>query len=320
MYDAECSVPMICEDDDRVEMDDKMKLARYYVRIDDTTYSFVEDVVKELKSAFYRPIWDSYKGQAKLEKREVVTPNLYRLPDSNLDLIMNDIKTFWESEDKYKKFGNVYKRSILLYSVPGNGKTSLINILAFDLIKEYNGLVITINSIDDLYAYPKCVERIRNIEPKRKILTILEDFDGIIKNEAQETMLLQLLDGNNQFDNIVTIATTNHIKNINQAFLNRPSRFNLLIKYDTPSKEVREYYFTHKWQDSGVDVNDENVKKLLNEMTEKSEGYTFDYCKELAELVFISNLTAEEAATKINKRISMDGKLSEGDNTKKVGF
>lgn len=319
MYDSDCSVPMIC-DEDRIEMDDKMTLARYYVRIDDTTYSFVEDVVKKLEPAFYRPIWDGYKGQARLEKRAVVTPNLYRLPDANLDLIMNDIKTFWKSEDKYKKFGNVYKRSILLYSVPGNGKTSLINILAFDLIKEYNGLVITINSIDDLYAYPKCVERIRNIEPKRKILTIFEDFDGIIKNESQETMLLQLLDGNNQFDNIVTIATTNHIKNINQAFLNRPSRFNLLIKYDTPTKEVREYYFTHKWQDSGVDVNDKDVKKLLAEMTEKSDGYTFDYCKELAELVFISNLSAEEASTKINKRISMDGKLSEDNNTKKVGF
>jgi DNA replication protein DnaC len=91
--------------------------------------------------------WNYFFPSSKLDTKRVhlivcdITKENYGLSTEILD----DIKRFWESEERYKQFGNVYKRNILLYSLPGNGKTSLINILCHKLIDEHDGVVIFID-------------------------------------------------------------------------------------------------------------------------------------------------------------------------------
>lgn len=304
------------------EEEKKPVSAKHYVRMGTSTFGFVDDVVDEIPSGFYRPNWDGYNQKAFLEKREVVTPKLYHLPDEVFETIINDITHFWESRDKYEAFGNVYKRNILLHSVAGNGKTSLINLLAAMLIEKHNGIIMSINSIPDLIAYPKCLERMRQIEPDRPIITIIEDFDGIVgQDKSAETMLLQILDGNQQYSNVVTIATTNYIEQLKPSFTNRPSRFNLILEYKKPNEKVRRFYFTNKLQDSGFDVSSEEVINSIERLVKGSEGFTFDYCKELLELIYVMEYSEEDAFKRVNEASKKKGKYTNTEEkANSVGF
>lgn len=295
--------------------------AKNYVNLGLNKYGYVDEVIQSIPAGFYRPCYDNYNQKAFLEKRNVTLPKLYKVPDETFELIYNDIQHFWKSEEKYKAFGNVYKRNILLYSVPGNGKTSLINMLAFDLVNQHNGIIVTINSSEDLRAYSKNIEKIRMIEPNRKIITIIEDFDSIITTDKPaETLLLQLLDGNNQFGNIVTIATTNYVSELKPSFLNRPSRFNLCLEYKKPSEKVRRFYICNKLQDSGIDVSTKENNESIERLVKMSDGFTFDHMKELLELIYVGELSEEDAFKRIKDIVDAKGKYRITEDTSSVGF
>lgn len=299
--------------------------ARHYVKIDSSTFGFVDSVTEQIPNGFYRPTYDNYNQKAYVEKLNIVMPKLYRLPNDVFETIMGDIEYFWkdETKKKYEVFGNVYKRNILLYSVPGNGKSSLINMLCQELMEKHNGLIITINNLQDLVAFPKCIERIRHIEPERKIIVILEDFDGLTnQDKSAESNLLQILDGNAQYDNIICIATTNYIEELKPSFTNRPSRFNLIYEYKKPNAEVRKYYFYNKLKDSGFNMENSNLLEQIDRLTEHSEGYTFDYCKELAELIYVMDYSEEDAFKRIDMAIKMKGKykITEENGSSSIGF
>ena len=279
-------------------------------------------VTKEvLPSGFYKPVWDRYNGRYFFSSKEVIMPKLYVLPNDIQMNILDDIKRFWKSEKRYRQFGQVYKRNILLYSLPGNGKTSLINIICKTLIEDYDGIVICIDNIDELNAYSPCMDRLRDIEPNRKIITLIEDFERLAKDDYYAAMLLQLLDGNGQFDNVVTIATTNYPQILEKRFTCRPSRFNLVIEYKKPNAEVRKAYITNKLSDGGIDVKDEKVQKDIERYVEKTEGYTFDFLKEVIQGIYVDGFTEVEIFDRLEELIKKDGrvKISE-EESKKIGF
>jgi SpoVK/Ycf46/Vps4 family AAA+-type ATPase len=274
-----------------------------------------------LPSGFFRPVYDNYHGKVYLSSKDVVMPSLYILPNDIQETILKDIKTFWDSEERYRQFGNVYKRNILLYSLPGNGKTSLINIICKKLIDEYNGIVICIDNIDDLYSYPNVMERVRSIEPNRKVVTIIEDFEKLANNESASAMLLQTLDGNNQFDNVVTIATTNYPEILEKRFTCRPSRFNLVIEYKKPTAEIRKAYMKMKLSDSGINVEDEKVLADIDRYVQKTEGYTFDFVKEVIQGIYVDGISEVAIFDRLEDLIKKDGKVKiTEDERKKIGF
>lgn len=279
-------------------------------------------VTKEvLPSGFYKPVWDRYNGRFFFTSKEVVMPKLYVLPNDTQISILDDIKRFWKSEERYRQFGQVYKRNILLYSLPGNGKTSLINIICKTLIDDYDGVVICIDNTDELTSYGPCMDRLRSIEPNRRVITLIEDFERLAKDDYYSAMLLQLLDGNSQFDNVVTIATTNYPEILEKRFTCRPSRFNLVIEYKKPDAEVRKAYIENKLSDSGIDIKDTNVKKDIERYVKKTEGYTFDFLKEVIQGIYVDGFTEVELFERLEELIKKDGKVRiTEDASKKIGF
>ena len=249
-------------------------------------------------------------------------PKLYKLPNETQTMILSDVQKFWESEERYRKFGSVYKRNILLYSAPGNGKTSLIHMISNKLINDYNGIIIMINDGDDLAWYSKCVQSFREIEPTRKIVTIIEDFENLTASRQCTGQLLQLLDGNAQIDNMVTIATTNYPQQIESRFTCRPSRFNLVIEYKKPDAETRRAYMTNKLSEGGINVNDEDVKNDIERLVGRSDGYTFDFVKELIQCIYIDGIDEDKVFERLNGLIDQNGniKVTDCDKGKPIGF
>ena len=288
----------------------------------DGQYQMIGATLDSLPCGFYRPFIDGY-GNPFLNKQEISMPKLYELPNDTQSTILNDVKKFWESEDRYRKFGSVYKRNILLYSVPGNGKTSLIQIISNKLINEYNGLIIMVNDCDDLMWYGKCVKAIREIEPNRKMITIIEDFENLTSSRQCTGLLLQLLDGNAQIDNMVTIATTNFPQEIETRFTCRPSRFNLVIEYKKPNDETRRAYITNKLIEGGIDVSSESVKDDIERLVGKSNGFTFDFVKEMIQCIYIDGINEDDVFDRLNGLIDKNGnlKVTEFENGKSsIGF
>jgi SpoVK/Ycf46/Vps4 family AAA+-type ATPase len=134
-------------------------------------------------------------------------------------------------------------------------------------------------------------------------------------------MLLQLLDGNTQFDNVVTIATTNYPQILEKRFTCRPSRFNLVIEYKKPNDEVRRSYITMKLKDAGFDVESTKVKKDIERLVGKTEGYTFDFVKEVIQGIYVDQIDEKVLFDRLNDIIKKNGRVCVSEEeTKKIGF
>lgn len=296
------------------EDSDKKQYFQYKIKGDG--FYPMGSTVTTIPAGFYKPAYDSYSGEHYLMKKNVITPKLYELPNESHDLILNNIKKFWESEEKYRKFKVVYKRNILLYSVPGNGKTCLINLLCRELIEKHNGVIICIDTQRELEYYSKMMGKFREIEPNRKVITIIEDFERLAKDDFFSALLLQILDGNEQLDSVVTIATTNYPEKLEKRFTCRPSRFNLVVEVQKPTRDVREFYITNKLKDGEIEINKKDLKRLLD----KTEGFTFDFVKEVVQGIFIDDIPENIVFERVNKSIQSGGMYKVSEEDKKIGF
>lgn len=250
-------------------------------------------------------------------KDKVELNKLYRLPNTATDLILNDISKFWKSEEVYKKYHRVFRRNYLLYSAPGTGKTSLINLMCEELINIYDGLVFSLTTEEQVEAFPDAVKRIRKIEPDRKIIAIIEDIDGFTQaSNRLNTLLLNILDGNLKLSGLVTIATTNHIEYLEERYTNRPSRFDRVVEFPLPNAESRKIFIEKT-------VLPEDLKKInIDEWVEKTEGFTIDHINELILLFFVFGHSEEESFETMFNMTKTRGMLKNKTsvNKKDIGF
>jgi SpoVK/Ycf46/Vps4 family AAA+-type ATPase len=153
------------------------------------------------------------------------------------ETVLDEVKKFWSSEARYREHKLLYKRGLLLWGPPGSGKTIAVKLLMNNLVKQ-DGIVILAQSIPLLIL---CLKAVRRIEPTRNLIVVLEDIDEII-NFNGESSVLSLLDGENNVDNILHLATTNYPERLGARIINRPSRFDRRVFVGMPSPEARRAY------------------------------------------------------------------------------
>ena len=276
----------------------------------------VSNTFSRLERGYYSIHFSNQLGMF-FTKDKVELNKLYRLPNAATDLILNDISKFWKSEDVYKKYHRVFRRNYLLYSAPGTGKTSLINLMCEELINVYDGIVFSLTTEEQVEAFPDAVKRIRKIEPERKIIAIIEDIDGFTQaSNRLNTLLLNILDGNLKLSGLVTIATTNHIEYLEERYTNRPSRFDRVVEFPLPNAESRKIFIEKT-------VLPEDIKRInLDEWVEKTEGFTIDHINELILLFFVFGHTEEESFETLFGMTKTRGMLKNKSsvNKKEIGF
>jgi len=197
---------------------------------------------------------------------DLVTDDLMELPDPTCAEVLAGIEKFWQMEERYRKHKLLYKRSIGLWGPPGSGKTATISLLAQRFVA-CGGLAILFNGIA-----PDGLPVVRSIEPKRRVLCIMEELDDLLVSYEDE--ILSLLDGETQIDNIVYLATTNYFDKLPATIVNRPSRFDEWIEVPMPSPACRTAY----------------LSKIARELPEDriacwvrdTEGFSIAHLKELA--------------------------------------
>jgi hypothetical protein len=209
------------------------------------------------------------------EKIPVKTEGLLRFPDTNSDKVVDEIQRFWspEVEQKFKTYGLAYKRGILLWGPPGSGKSCTLQLIMADVIKR-GGIVV---KFDDPYLFIDGMRVLRRIQPDTPVVVMLEDIDSIIKM-YNESEVLNILDGVNETERMVFLATTNYPEELGHRIVNRPSRFDKRFKIGFPSAASRKMYFEH------LIGGKKKVKELginLKEWVEDTDKFSIAHLKEL---------------------------------------
>lgn len=225
-------------------------------------YRPIGGTAHELKAGTYRLAYDPGLCVVPMS---VVTDDLIELPDPTSADVMAGIEKFWTMEDRYKKHGLLYKRSIGFYGPPGSGKTATIIMIAKKMIGR-DGLVFMFND-----NTPSGLAEIRRRDPDRRIVCIIEELDHTLKYDEEE--LLSLLDGETQINGVVYLAATNHYEKLPQTIVNRPSRFDEWIYVGMPSEKSRAVYLRKAAKGLCADE--------LATWVRDTEGFSIAHLKEL---------------------------------------
>ena len=215
--------------DDAGEEKSKTKNFDYvqWTNAGDGVYTYTGQTQATLKSGAYS--YFKNQGRLFLQKQELKTDELLEFQDSLSSDLIHEIETFWDSKEVFHKFGFLHKRGYILYGQAGCGKTGILQLVIQKVIAR-EGLVIL---VDDPGNLAQITTIIRAIEPTRHLVVIVEDIDAVIRN-CGEGGLLSFLDGENQVDDILTIATTNYPERLDKRIISRPRRFDKRIRVLPP--------------------------------------------------------------------------------------
>ena len=216
--------------------------------------------LRELPAGYYR-VHVNYNGEPISKYQKLDTDDLLLFDKSIGNTIIKEIQSFWTNDvsNSFADHGFLHRRGYLLYGAAGCGKTSLLQLVIKDMIA-MGGLVYTSGSIDE---FDRCLQALRKIEPNRPVVCIFEDIDSFAGEEEQ---LLSLLDGENQVNHVINIATTNKFDELSPRISSRPRRFDRVIEIKPPTAEIRRTYLLAK-----STFTDEEVTKWV----EDTDGFSF---------------------------------------------
>ena len=244
-----------------------MKKYETYLKIDkDHQPSPGIEVINKLLPNVYRVDYDHRTDSVTFVTMESNHDDLVDLPSSEYETIIKDVDIFLSDECKkrFEQVGFLHKFNILLYGLPGTGKTCLVNRVSQKIINK--GGIVLFNP--DPASLKVTFDVLNSIQPETQVLIIFEEMDQHVRND--ETTLLHVLDGEIQKKNAMYIATTNYIEKI-PARVKRPGRFSVVVEIGFPNAIAREAYLLTKLKD----------KDIVNSIVRKTEGFSIDELKEV---------------------------------------
>ena len=196
----------------------------------------------------------------RVKKRKI--SSLY-YSNGEIEKIVNHIDRFLSQESFYNERELLFKTGILLYGNPGTGKSTVAKVIA----SHYDRDVLSVNipKLDKLNL--TALSEAINSDYHRYIV-LLEDIDTLFldrenssssrEDNAVINKLLQFLDSNTSPNNVIFIATTNHISKLDSALL-RDGRFDIKIEM----KGLTEKDAIRMTRDFGVD--DKNIQNVIED-------------------------------------------------------
>lgn len=238
-------------------------------------------------------------------KIPIKTEHLIRFPQTNSIKVVQEIQNFWERESLFRKYGLTYKRGIILWGPPGSGKSCTIQIITQDII-ERKGIVVKFTHPD---LFIEGMRALRMIEKETPVVILMEDIDSLLESYNEST-ILNILDGIDEVEKVVFLATTNYPERLGHRIINRPSRFDKRFKIGHPNAESRHLYLKHLIGDK--------VEVPLDKWVNDTDGFSLAHLKELFVAAIILGDQYQDA---INTLSTMRDKVSsEHDEVGNFGF
>jgi len=201
-------------------------------------------------------------------EKDTTWEDLFLPENIKLDL-KSLVENFLASKDFYLRNKIPWKRGILLYGKPGNGKTSIIR----TIISVYNFKPVTIvpeasdDSIRMAFNYA---------QEQSPSLLYFEDLDSLLDKKADISSFLNLMDGISTKNGLLVIATANEVKKLKKNITDRPSRFDRKFEIPLPNQEMA-YIYLKRWFGNLI------TAKKCREIAKYAEqnDFSYAYLKEL---------------------------------------
>lgn len=230
-----------------------------------------------------------------------------KLPDENLVFdkkstiteVMKDIKGFFKKEtyDLYRDLDLPYKRGIILYGDPGNGKSAMIRQLIRS-VHDVSKIIINPGIRNVTYILSSLMKALDG----KKAIIIIEDIDSLI-NDRNRSEFLNILDGVDIKSGVLFIGTTNYPERLDPAIMNRAGRFDRTYKIDNPTKDTRKAYFKSRKLEKIFNKykldkkNKGTINDVVDLLTEYSDNLPMASLKEIVTSVAYKLVSSEYPIT-----------------------
>lgn len=202
--------------------------------------------------------------------RVVLDPTLMRL-------VQDDFESFLKREGWFKQHRLPFRRGYLFYGPPGNGKTSVLRVMASHPVISAHSLDFSNEELDN-GALTTVFEEAGRCAPS---LVLFEDLDRLYgqtttrDNRTRITLqhLLNCLDGLAQHEGVIVVATANDPTALDPAILRRPGRFDRVVPFRPPAASLRHEYFRRL---SVRPFDEETLARAASE----ADGFSFAQLRE----------------------------------------
>jgi hypothetical protein len=237
-------------------------------------------------------------------------------------LVKRDFETLFDREKWFHENGLPFHRGYLFYGPPGNGKTSVIRVMAaHPAIAPY-----TINLHGEHIDDDSLTELFELAYASAPALIILEDIDRLFPEDAEDDRrtkvslqhLLNCLDGVIVNDGVIVVGTANNPSALDPAILKRPGRFDRVVAFKNPTAELRLAYL--------LKLASRLEDAALVEAVAESEGFSFAHLRECyilaAQFTFEEerDITGADLAQAVKTLRSENSAVKDSDPTSCAGF
>ncbi len=210
--------------------------------------------------------------------------------------IVDEIKSFLDSEDKYKKYKVAFKRGIMLFGPPGTGKTATTKCIARLFVEKTDGVVIANAGIGVDIA--STLDIVRKGYQDAPVLMI---FDDLQRGDRRIDDMILAMDGLTQIDKVVFLITTNYRASMPPALL-RPSRIDSHYELSGISDKAIKDYCIKKF-----DATKEEVSSLCTMVETKPQLRSYANIKEVMILMKVFDMSVKDAVKRLELSTSEVG-------------
>ncbi len=190
------------------------------------------------------------------------------------------VEGFFTHREAFAALGFAWRRGVLLVGPPGTGKTLVCKAAAAALAPMPFLYVRDLREHKEREAIESIFRRARRLAP---CILAFEDIDGLV-TDSNRSVFLNEIDGFQDNDGLLIIASSNHPEKIDEALLKRPSRFDRVFHLGLPALAERREFCRRVLSRSSLGekiVPGLDRDLLANDVARRSDGFTPAYLKEV---------------------------------------
>lgn len=234
-----------------------------------------------LRNQAVRPDGTIVEGMAPVALEDIA------LSEHTREVLLRNTAEFMRLRPQFRAYGVPQKRGVLLYGPPGTGKTMIGRALAGMGLGTF--LYLTAANMFDSRGVKDVFRLARRLRPA---IVFMEDLDlfGADRDHCGGSQLGELLaqmDGLEENDGLLIVATTNALEAIEPALKDRPSRFDVVLEIGLPEISQRRGILEKNLGCMPLAGN------VLEQAAEATRGLSGAQVKEIAVLLMQQALLAQ---------------------------